>query len=143
MPSQPRSPLLLRPVRIPPPFFQVFIYSKFPSSTPGSIEVGDYSLCHHGIEACELCHVDFREDNTFVAGLEPGSTERASVKVDYALDKEGNIVCKQHRSATCGNCLNIKCVAFRPSFLRPPCFPFACFLSLFFISFFPFVALRN
>ncbi|KAK4048098.1 hypothetical protein OIV83_004968 [Microbotryomycetes sp. JL201] len=73
-----------------------------------SVELGDYTFCSaHGQEACTECNVDFREDNSFVAGIDaPG--DRESIHADYTLNKDGQPQCKKHKTTMCSSCFAFK-----------------------------------
>jgi len=78
-----------------------------PTSSNESVEIGDYLVCTHGTEKCETCNVDFREDNSFTAGLEP-IEDREPLEVEYTYNKDGVAQCKKHKATMCNQCLNFK-----------------------------------
>ncbi|GAA5942695.1 uncharacterized protein JCM15063_000863 [Sporobolomyces koalae] len=42
------------------------------NDSTASIDIGDYQFCtRHGNESCKECDVDFKEDNSFTAGIDP------------------------------------------------------------------------
>ncbi|GAA5880862.1 hypothetical protein JCM16303_005149 [Sporobolomyces ruberrimus] len=90
-----------------------------------SIELGaeGYQFCtRHGNESCKECQVDFREDNSFTAGVDP-VPQRDAIHVDFTINKpltlifsltwivlnqEGEAICKSHKNADCKSCYNFK-----------------------------------
>ncbi|SCZ96723.1 BZ3500_MvSof-1268-A1-R1_Chr4-1g06656 [Microbotryum saponariae] len=77
------------------------------TDSSSSIEIGDgYQFCLHGKERCAECQVDFREDNSFTAGLDP--IDREAIEIDYHLNKDGIPACKKHKMVECKNCYGFK-----------------------------------
>ncbi|GAA6009119.1 hypothetical protein JCM11491_005756 [Sporobolomyces phaffii] len=73
-----------------------------------SVDIGDYQFCvRHGNEACKDCQVDFKEDNSFTAGVDP-VPQREAIHVDFTMNKEGEPICKSHKTADCKSCYNFK-----------------------------------
>ncbi|GAA5865754.1 hypothetical protein JCM1840_003247 [Sporobolomyces johnsonii] len=72
-----------------------------------SIEINDYLFCTHGKERCGACSSDFREDNAFTAGVDP-IPERDAIEIEYAMNKDGEPVCKAHRDGGCTKCYGFK-----------------------------------
>lgn len=70
------------------------LHASLSASSTASLEIGDFTFCSpHAREECKICGVDFREDNTLMAGLEWGggngksSVVREGLVVEYGLDK--------------------------------------------------------
>ncbi|CDR35491.1 RHTO0S01e00430g1_1 [Rhodotorula toruloides] len=73
-----------------------------------SVELGDYIFCaQHGMERCEACKADFREDNSFTAGCDP-EPFRMPIEAEYSMNKDGEPQCKKHKKANCGSCFTFK-----------------------------------
>ncbi|GAA5895488.1 hypothetical protein JCM6882_006268 [Rhodosporidiobolus microsporus] len=73
-------------------------------SASSLVEVGDYEFCLHGHEACKECGTDYREDNSFTAGVDPCET-RDEIEIGLVM-KDGEPSCKKHKTANCGTCFN-------------------------------------
>ncbi|GAA5887246.1 hypothetical protein JCM5296_004575 [Sporobolomyces johnsonii] len=58
-----------------------------------SIEINDYLFCTH--------------DNAFTAGVDP-IPERDAIEIEYAMNKDGEPVCKAHRDGGCTKCYGFK-----------------------------------
>ncbi|GAA6064216.1 hypothetical protein JCM10212_003825 [Sporobolomyces blumeae] len=71
-----------------------------------SVDIADYTFCVHGEETCRQCQVDFKEDNSFTAGLDP-VPQRDAIHVDFTM-KDGEPICKSHKTANCKSCYNFK-----------------------------------
>ncbi|GAA6043510.1 hypothetical protein JCM8097_002249 [Rhodosporidiobolus ruineniae] len=71
-------------------------------SASSLVEVGDYEFCFHGRESCKECGTDYREDNSFTAGVDPCET-RDAIEIDLIM-KDGEPTCKKHKNANCSTC---------------------------------------
>lgn len=60
-------------------------------TSTGSIEIQDMTFCSHGKERCSSCQMDFREDNSFVAGLDM-IEEREGLSVETTFNKVSGFV---------------------------------------------------
>jgi len=77
------------------------------SSDSTQISINDCEFCMHGKETCAECgNVDFRDDNSFALGVEPN--DRAPLEISITHSKDGEIICKKHKSATCSTCFAFK-----------------------------------
>ncbi|GAA5969632.1 hypothetical protein JCM21900_005871 [Sporobolomyces salmonicolor] len=72
-----------------------------------SIEINDYLFCTHGPDAGRELTAVAAQDNAFTAGVDP-IPERDAIEVEYAMNKDGEPVCKAHRDGGCTKCYGFK-----------------------------------
>ncbi|KWU42281.1 hypothetical protein RHOSPDRAFT_36156 [Rhodotorula sp. JG-1b] len=65
------------------------------NESTASVELGDYLFCAHcGSEQCKSTQCDFREDNSFTAGVDP-EPFREPIAADFTMNANGEPQCKK------------------------------------------------
>ncbi|GAA6004400.1 uncharacterized protein JCM10292_007048 [Rhodotorula paludigena] len=78
------------------------------NDSAASVELLDYLVCRcSGLEQCKQCACDFREDNSFTAGIDP-EPFREAIQVDFTMNKDGEPQCKKHKKTECSQCFSLK-----------------------------------
>ncbi|GAA5993605.1 hypothetical protein JCM10908_000139 [Rhodotorula pacifica] len=78
------------------------------NESTASVELGDYLFCAHcGSEQCKSTQCDFREDNSFTAGVDP-EPFREPIAADFSMNANGEPQCKKHKKTDCTACWGFK-----------------------------------
>ncbi|WWC72550.1 uncharacterized protein I206_106512 [Kwoniella pini CBS 10737] len=79
-----------------------------PTDTDKSIEINDALFCEHGLEVCQQCEFDAREDNDSMMGLDPKPRGPLELPAHFKNSKDNTFMCKSHGNANCKSCFNWK-----------------------------------